>query len=149
MSKDGGNTLPENIIIGGDSAGGGLAIATMLKLRDEQKKLPSCSCLMSPWVDLLLSKDSITRNKDDYLRVHPEYSNLYVNNAEELKNPFVSPMYADLTGLPRMLIQVGEAEIFLDENRELAIKAQRAGVRVHLEVWPEMVHVFQMFGQFF
>jgi len=148
ISKDGGGVDPKNIIIGGDSAGGGLAVSTLLQLRNLREVLPSGCILLSPWVDLTLSTESVTENVIyDYLLVHPNFPKLYVEEESELKNPLVSPIFADLHGLPRLLVQVGGVEVLRDEGIELANKAKEANVEVQLEIWPEMVHCFQLLGQ--
>jgi len=147
ISADGGCVDPMDIIFAGDSAGGGLCIATMFKLRDLNLPLPKAAALISPWVDLLKSKKSWETNaKYDYLKKSEFIPRLYVNNEDELKHPLVSPLYGDFTGLPPIFIQVGGVECLLDENVDMAEKAKKHGVEVELEIWPEMTHVFQSWG---
>jgi len=147
ISAEGGNVNPSNIIFAGDSAGGGLCIATMFQLRDQNLPLPQAACLISPWVDLLKTKKSWETNaKYDYLKKSEFIPRLYVNSDEDLKNPLVSPLYGDFTGLPPIFIQVGGVECLLDENIDMAQKARHQGVEVNLEIWPEMTHVFQSWG---
>ena len=142
--------LPNNVIIGGDSAGGGLAIATLVRLRDEGDKLPAGAVCLSPWTDLANTGETIKTNADKDPFVSPmdvaEMSKLYYGR-ENAKNPLVSPLYADLQGLPPLLIQVGTAEILLDDSRRVADRAIEAGVDVQLEIWEDMIHVFAAFGQ--
>ncbi|NVM43387.1 MAG: alpha/beta hydrolase [Candidatus Lokiarchaeota archaeon] len=142
------NYDPSNIIIGGQSAGGGLTIATLLKLRELQIPYPKGAIVMSPWADLTGEAKSLEYNK----KYDPEMAEgtanmakLYVPN-KSYRNPFVSPVFADLTGLPPILIQVGSIEGLLDDSVKLAENAKSAGVKVTLEVYDKMTHVFQSFG---
>jgi acetyl esterase/lipase len=148
ISKEG--ILPNNVIIGGDSAGGGLTIATLVKLRDEGDNLPAGAFCLSPWADLANTGETIQTNADRDPFVAPrdlaELSKLYCGN-KNAKNPLISPLYADLSGLPPLLIQVGTAEILLDDSRRVADRAIEAGVDVQLEIWEDMIHVFAAFGQ--
>ncbi len=148
ISKEG--MLPNNVIIGGDSAGGGLTIATLVKLRDEGDKLPAGAFCLSPWTDLANTGETIQTNADKDPFVSPteleEMSKLYSGN-KNAKDPLISPLYADLSGLPPLLIQVGTAEILLDDSRRVADRAIEAGVDVQLEIWEDMIHVFAAFGQ--
>ncbi|MHA2036994.1 MAG: alpha/beta hydrolase [Promethearchaeota archaeon] len=140
---------PKNIVISGDSAGGGLTAATLIKLRDNGVALPAGGVLLSPWTDLDGTGDSIRTNR----RIDPMLTidgllfmaNLYVGD-DDPKNPYISPIYADLKDLPPLLIQVGSAEIILDDSTRLADKAKAAGVDVTLDVWEDMIHVFQAFA---
>ena len=138
---------PSQIIIAGDSAGGGLALATLLALRDGGEPLPAGAVCMSPWTDLALtgasvqSKASVDPILDsDSLRMYADY----YAGGHELTNPLISPLYADLQGLPPLLIQVGTDEILLDDAARYAENAQKAGVDVTQEIWEDMFHVFQM-----
>ncbi len=140
---------PGQIAIGGDSAGGGLAVAALVALRDEGTVLPATAVLISPWTDLTGSGDSI-RSKadaDPLLTANrlADFSHAYLGEADP-KNPLASPLFSDLRGLPPLLIQVGEAEILLDDAVRLAEKAQAAGVDVTLDVWEEMFHVWHGFA---
>jgi len=140
---------PKNVIIGGESAGGGLTIATLLKLRDTGITLPAAAIILSPWTDLLMTGDSIiTKAKVDPLASASDLfflASLYIGE-DDPKNPFISPLYADLKGLPPMLIQVGSAEILLNDSTRIAEKAKSAGVDVILDIWEDMIHMFQMFA---
>jgi epsilon-lactone hydrolase len=141
---------PSHIALSGESAGGGLALATALSLREAGLPLPGCLWLSSPWVDLALTGSSIEAKaavdpllSRSYLA---ELATLYLAGADP-GGPLVSPIYADLTGLPPMLIQVGSAEILLDDAIRLAAVAGAADVSVHLEVWPHMIHAWHLFYQ--
>ncbi|KAK4053444.1 hypothetical protein OIV83_001610 [Microbotryomycetes sp. JL201] len=144
---------PENIIFAGDSAGGGLAMATMIYLRDEGYPLPSGAVLMSPWVDLTMSCESWTTNREfDYLPspksddpFNPVKCLLGENINKWLTHPYVSPLFGDMSRLPPMLIQAGDAEVLRDEITLLAHKASLAGVAVEHEIFEDCVHVFQAF----
>jgi acetyl esterase/lipase len=141
---------PSRIAIGGDSAGGGLAIATMISLRDAGMALPACGWCISPWVDLAMTGESMTTKaatdpliQKDYLG---ELAAAYLSGADPAK-PLASPLHARLAGLPTLLIQVGSAETLLDDSVRLAGRAGAADVRVTLEVWPDMIHVWPLFHQ--
>ena len=138
---------PSRIIIAGDSAGGGLALATLVALRDAGEALPAGAVFLSPWTDLALTGDSIQGKAATDPILDPEslamYAGYYAGN-HELTSPLLSPLYADLQGLPPLLIQVGTEEILLDDAVRCADKARAAGVDVTLEVWDEMFHIFQM-----
>jgi len=138
---------PENIAFAGDSAGGGLTLATMLNLREKGTPLPSAAACLSPWTDLAITGNSIQTNADKDLLLDPKGLTLaglgYLNN-QDTKNPLASPLYADLTGLPPMLIQVGEPEMLFDDASRLAENARKANVEVTFEPWPEMFHVWQL-----
>jgi monoterpene epsilon-lactone hydrolase len=136
---------PERIAIGGDSAGGGLAIATLVSLRDSSRRLPGATIALSPWTDLEATGESIlTRadpmlgSKDDLLAT----ASLYLNGADP-RTPTASPLYADLAGLPAIAIQVGTAEKLLDDSTRIADRIRSAGGQVELEVFEDLIHVFQ------
>ncbi|TXT64730.1 MAG: Acetyl-hydrolase [Promethearchaeota archaeon] len=138
-----------NIIIAGDSAGGGLTISTLLRLKELNKSLPSAAICLSPWTDLAMKGNSINanRNQDKFLKSYDLafMASLYIQDKNP-KNPLISPLYGDLSGLPPLFIQVGSPEILLDDAVRLAKKAEKAGVDVKLEVWDDMIHVFQAFA---
>ncbi|MBN2392962.1 MAG: alpha/beta hydrolase [Anaerolineae bacterium] len=138
---------PSRIIIAGDSAGGGLTLATLVALRDAGEPLPAGAVCISPWTDLALTGDSIQSKATADPILDPDslamYARYYARD-NELTAPLLSPLYADLQGLPSLLIQVGTEEILLDDTVRCADKAREAGVDVTLEVWNEMFHVFQM-----
>ena len=142
-------TDPAQIFIAGDSAGGGLALATLLSLHDVGDPLPAGAICISPWTDLALSGASIQSNTKLDPILDPDSLQMYAGyyaGDQDLTLPLLSPLYADLTGLPPLLIQVGSDEILLDDARSLAGRAREAGVNVTLEVWDEMFHVFQLFS---
>ncbi|HEX7621596.1 MAG TPA: alpha/beta hydrolase [Anaerolineales bacterium] len=142
---------PENIAIGGDSAGGGLSLATALSLRDTNMKMPAALFLLSPWTDLTFSGESIrTRaDRDPLLQVNDDgwLVKSYANGLP-LTYPYISPLFADLHDLPPTFIQVGTEEILFDDSFRLEQKARLAGVNVTLETWPGMWHVFQGFAPY-
>jgi monoterpene epsilon-lactone hydrolase len=140
---------PAQVIIGGDSAGGGLAIATLVALKESGKPLPAAAVCISPWTDMtmageslaskaeadpMITNDGITRARDAYV------------SASDPREPLASPIYADLAGLPPLLIQVGENEVLLSDSTRLAERAEAAGVDTTLEVWPDMIHVWHFFA---
>lgn len=139
---------PDNIVLSGESAGGGLAVATALSLRDAGLPLPRCLWLTSPWVDLEMTGASM----DTKAAVDPLIQREYLTELAEAycagrdaANPLISPLHADLEGLPPMLIQVGTAETLLDDSLRLAGLAASADVAVTLQVWPHMIHAWHMF----
>jgi len=143
--------LPEHIAIGGDSAGGGLTLATALSLRDNNGKIPAALFLLSPWTDLTFSGESIhTRaNRDPLLQLNDDGWLIEAfANGHPLTHPYISPLFADLHGLPPTLIQVGTEEILYDDSARLEQKARLAGVDISLETWPGMWHVFQAFAPY-
>jgi epsilon-lactone hydrolase len=139
---------PERIALCGESAGGGLALAAALRLRESGDPLPGCLWLSSPWVDLALRGKSLrTKAAADPLiqRLYlSELATSYLNGADP-QDPMVSPLYADLHGLPPMLIQVGSDETLLDDAVRLAGAAGSAGVSVTLRIWPAMIHAWHLF----
>jgi epsilon-lactone hydrolase len=142
---------PEHIAIGGDSAGGGLTLATALSLRDNHKEMPAALFLLSPWTDLTFSGESIhTRaDRDPLLKIDDDawLVNTYANG-KPLTHPYISPLFADLHGLPPTFIQVGTEEILFDDSARLEQKARLAGVDVTMETWSGMWHVFQAYSPY-
>ena len=140
---------PKKLIIAGDSAGGGLTIATLVKIREQGISLPAAAVCLSPWTDLALTGDSMKLKLHEDPFVSPDGlmfdASLYLGKTDP-KNPFASPLYANLKGLPPLCIQVGSAEILLDDATRLAKRAKEAGVEVQLDIWQEMIHVFQAFA---
>lgn len=139
---------PDRITLAGESAGGGLALATVLSLRAAGLPLPRCLWLSSPWVDLALTGGTLIGKA----AVDPLLSRDYLADlavaylaGSDPRAPLVSPLYADLTGLPPMLIQVGSAEILLDDAVRLASRAGAADIAVTLQVWPHMIHAWHLF----
>lgn len=136
---------PSNIVIAGDSAGGGLAIAMLISLRDDKLPLPACAVCLSPWLNLSYTGEKSNNNKDPFL--NPTLLSLYARyyvGAGDATNPLVSPSFADLRGLPPLLIQVGTNEILLEEIQQFCEKARQANVEVSLDCWQGMFHVFQI-----
>ena len=138
----------KHILIGGDSAGGGLALATLLSLREAGDDLPAAVVLLSPWLDLTASGESMqTRaKKDPWFRPDDlkEVARMYCPDGD-LADPLLSPVFADAARLPETLIQVGDHEILLSDSIRLADNISASGGKVTLQVWPEMWHVFQFF----
>ena len=140
----------ERIAVGGDSAGAALAMALIGRLRDGHEKLPVCACLVSPWTDLTMSGSTFaSKNAVDPI-IHKEYLyelvDAYLPAGIDRKDPRVSPLYADLTGFPPLLIQVGSAETLLDDATRLANVAGAADVPVTLEIWPHMIHAWPLWN---
>ncbi|MHA1912823.1 MAG: alpha/beta hydrolase [Promethearchaeota archaeon] len=140
---------PKHIVIAGESAGGGLTVATLLKLRDDKIKLPTAGISLSPFMDLAVTGDSIkTKVEVDPLTTQEMLeldAKLYLAG-EDARNPLASPLYADLKGLPPLYIQVGTAELLLDDSIRFVDAAKAAGVNVKFEIWDDMIHMFQMFA---
>lgn len=140
---------PHQIIFGGDSNGGGLALSAILALRDEKRPLPAALFLISPVVDLTFSGESMTTRteidpftSEEVLR---HCAQLYAQD-EPITNPLISPLFADLSSLPSTLIQVGDHEILLSDSVRLAENAGRAGCQVSLKIWESMWHVWHYFA---
>lgn len=136
------------IILAGDSAGGGLAMAVCHYLKDAGRKLPAGIIAMSPWTDVAATGDSYRDNYEiDPIFGQDEdsliYDNAYVGENDP-QNPYISPMYGDFTDFPPMLIQVGTHEMLFSDSETVARKAKEAGVKVKLSVYEGMFHVFQM-----
>lgn len=137
--------------IGGDSAGGGLALATMLRLRDAGDSLPVAAALFSPLTDLVGIGESRQINSRRCAMFYGEglgRAREFYLGAQDPRNPLASPLYADLKGLPPLLIHVGEDETLRDDSLQFAERARAAGVAVDLAIWPGVPHVWQMFYQF-
>ena len=138
------------LAVAGESAGGGLTLSTLLKLREQGAPLPDCAVALSPITDLTLSGASLeTRaGQDPVLRVELlEFcSKAYASHVDR-RDPLVSPLFGDPAGLPPLFLQVGGREILLDDALRFADKARTAGVRVTLDVWPEMFHSWQLFAE--
>lgn len=138
----------DKIVIAGDSAGGGLAMALCMYLKDRKKKLPAGIIAMSPWTDLTQSgasyrfnfrKDPVFGNTLDSLIFNKDY----IGN-HDTTDPYISPLYGNFEGFPPMLIQVGSYEMLLSDSELVAEKAKRAGCKVRLSIYEGMFHVFQM-----
>lgn len=140
---------PSNIVFAGDSAGGGLCIAAALVLRDQNEPLPAAIVCLSPWVDLTSSGESYRKNKwvDPYLSIEAVRAavRMYAGD-EKPDHPLISPVFADLSGLPPLFIQAGNHEILQSDAEKLAAQARNAGVPFTLKVWKGMWHVWQISG---
>jgi acetyl esterase/lipase len=138
------------LVVAGDSAGGGLVVATLVKLRDTKLRLPAAAILLAPWVDLtctnetyrmigrkdlLLKQDRLLENAKMYAGVEPH------------TNPLISLVFADLSGLPPVLIQVGTHDVLIGDARMMAESINSTGGQVELEIWPRMIHVWHYLGE--
>ena len=141
-----------NIILAGDSAGGGLSLALMMYLRDNNKRLPDGLVLFSPWTDLTCSGETYqTKAKYDPMfttNMPKDSAKNYVPEGVKKTDPYISPLYGSFTNLPRTLILVGENEILLDDSRLFAQKAKESGVDIEIDIWPNMFHDWWLFGSF-
>ena len=139
---------PARIALAGDSAGGGLSLAAALALRDRGAAQPVALGLLSPWTDLTQSSPTYGEvgERDPMVTKHllDQMADAYANG-HDVREPLISPLFADLAGLPPMRIDVGTEELLLDDSRTLADRATAAGAEVDLRIWPEMIHVFQAF----
>lgn len=139
---------PAQVALAGDSAGGGLALAALIALRDAGDPLPAAVALLSPWTDLTLSGASLEGKAELDPMIVPSVlavaRDRYVADAAP-DAPTISPLFADLSGLPPLLVQVGTDECLLDDSTRLARRASDAGTDVVLEVWDDMIHVWQAF----
>ena len=144
-----GGAAAARTVIAGDSAGGGLTVAAMLALREAGDPLPAAGVCLSPWVDMEGTGDSMTAKADVDPMVRHEglvrMAGLYLNGADP-RTPLAAPLYADLSGLPPLLIHVGTAETLLDDATRLSERAKAAGVDVTLESWDDMIHVWHLFA---
>jgi len=141
---------PANIILCGDSAGGGLSLATVLAIRDQHAQLPAGVVCLSPWADLTLKSGTHTSKAKTEAVLNTEVLRewaLSYTGAENLSNPLVSPVFADFHGFPPLFIQVGSEEILLDDALQLAEKARAAGVQVEIKVWDGLWHVWLILGK--
>lgn len=136
------------IIVAGDSAGGGLALALCMYLKDHNRRLPGGLVLMSPWTDMTASgpsygdnyeRDPLFGNTTDSLIYNRDYAGVH-----DMKDPYISPMFGEYWGFPPMLIQAGGIEMLLSDSIGVAYKAKQQGVKVRLSVYEGMFHVFQM-----
>lgn len=149
---------PENIILAGDSAGAGLALTTLIALRDDQHPLPAMALCISPWTDLALTGESIETCADidpyisfESLQLNAHYlgdSGTQHKFNNDPRSPLISPLYADFTGLPPLLIHVGTDEVLLSDSTRLAEQAKNAGVDVTLKIWDDMWHDFHMWAPY-
>ncbi len=141
---------PRHVAFIGDSSGGGLALASMMRLRDEGSPLPSAAVVLSPWTDLALTGQSLTeyRYSDPMVPVElmPRAVDLYLAGADP-RSPYASPLYGDPAGLPPTLIHVGSDEALRDDALRMAERLRATGCEVELETWPRMFHVWHMFAR--
>jgi len=140
---------PSSIAIAGDSAGGALTVAMLVAARDAGLPMPAAAVALSPWADLECTGESMSTKAAEDPSLNREglvaMAGVYLNGASP-RAPLASPIYANLAGLPPLLIQVGSAEVLLDDATTLAAKAGEADVAVQLEVWPRMPHVWHVFA---
>lgn len=141
----------EDIVVVGESAGGGLCMATLVAIRDEGLPLPAGGVASSPWLDLTCTADSYQRNERKDISTLGSWQvwNKYYYADTDPRHPWVSPLYADLKGLPPVFIQVGTYEIMLDDSLKFIEKAKAAGVDASISIWEEMVHCFAFFSPMF
>ena len=142
---------PRSVVLGGDSAGGGLTVAALLAIRDAGLALPAAGACISPWTDLTNESESYRTHADRDPLVFREdidrWGAAYLAGADP-RTPLASPLHADLSGLPPLLIQVGSEEVLLDDSRKLAARCEAVGVETTLEVWDGMIHVWHWFGEY-
>jgi epsilon-lactone hydrolase len=140
----------EHVVVGGDSAGGGLTVALINRLRETGEPIPGCAWLLSPWTDLTLSGSTLaTKDAVDPIIHKPYLAELveaYLPAEIDLQDPRVSPLYADLKGFPPTLIQVGACETLLEDSTRFAAVAGSANVAVTLQIWPDMIHAWPMWN---
>ena len=136
------------VYIAGDSAGGGMTLALMQRIREEGLPSPKALITLSPWADLSCSGDSFTERLEREKLLVPEWAHkaasLYLNDSADASNPLVSPVNADFEGFPPTLIQVGSEEILYSDSTRLYERMQSTGVNVTLSEYPQMWHVFQL-----
>jgi acetyl esterase/lipase len=137
---------PKNIVLGGDSAGGNLALVTLQRIGGANQPMPACAVLLSAGVDFTLSSRSMVLNEGSDPMF--DLSELVMMRGfyappERYADPWVSPLFGDFAGLPPLLFQVGSREVLLDESMRAAARANAAGVTVAVEIWKNMGHVFQ------
>ncbi len=140
---------PSRLSIIGDSAGGGLVLSTLVSLRDAGLPLPGCAVAISPWVDLEMRGGSVQSRAAVDPMVSEEglqaFARMYLGERDR-RTPLAAPLHAELAGLPPVLVQVGSAEVLLDDALRIAEKLHTAGNDVRLSVWPNMPHVFTFFA---
>ena len=139
-----------HIAIGGDSAGAGLTLALIGRLREAHEELPACVWLMSPWADLTMSGSTLASKAEVDPLIHKQYLNeladAYLPAGIDRKDPRVSPLYADFRNFPPVLIQIGSNETLLDDATRVASRAGAADVAVTLEIWPDMIHAWPLWN---
>jgi acetyl esterase/lipase len=146
-----GGAASRQIVVAGDSSGGGLALGLLLKLRDDGLPLPAAAVVLSPWTDLALTGTSLVTNADADPMLNaselPALAAAYLGGADP-RNSYASPLYGDPAGLPPTLIHVGGDEILHDDAVRMAEKMRVAGCAVELEIWPCMPHVWHLLAPF-
>lgn len=144
----GSGIAADRIVVAGDSAGGGLALALLVALRDAGDVLPAAAVLFSPWTDLAVTGQSVIDNNDSDAMFFGSWvapvAQHYLGDTPAT-HPLVSPVYADLSGLPPLLVQVSDTEVLLDDSRRVVRNATRAGGEATLRIWPGLPHVWQFF----
>jgi acetyl esterase/lipase len=141
----------DNIVIAGDSAGGGLALSLLLRLRDRRHRLPAAASLFSPWTDLAatgLSVKGNARREAMFWAPGITAAAAFYLGTTDARAPLASPLYGDLSGLPPLIIHVGDREVLRDDSTRLAERARAARVRTELRVWPVVPHVWQLLHGF-
>lgn len=138
------------VVLSGDSAGGGLALSAAMKMRDEGRVPPACLALLCPWLDLTLKSQSIEANRERALflsrRNLEALAHLYVNEAEQLHVPYVSPLYGTMRGLPPVYLQGAEFDLLVDDSTRLQRQALMEGAPLRYDLFPLMPHSFQFFA---
>jgi len=142
---------PENILVAGESAGGGLCLALLLALRDRKIALPKAAVAISPWTDLSCSGDSYRTKNNISISLYNSwnvFSKYYAGN-NDIRNPLISPLYGDLKGLPPIFINSGEADELFDDGKSFYQKAKAAGVQAHFREGAGMVHCYPLLAPMF
>ncbi|PBC02319.1 alpha/beta hydrolase [Mesorhizobium sp. WSM3860] len=141
---------PDRIVVGGDSAGGNLSLSLVGRLRAAGEQLPGCLWVVSPWTDLSMSGATLSAKDAIDPIIHRAYleelAGAYVPHDVDRRDPLISPLFADLSGFPPMLIQVGSAETLLSDATRLAEAAGVADVKARLEIWPHMIHAWPVWN---
>jgi epsilon-lactone hydrolase len=140
----------EDIAVGGDSAGGNLTLGLISRLRAAGEALPACAWLVSPWTDLTMSGATLATKEAVDPLIHKGYlielADAYAPKSIDRRDPLISPLFAELSGFPPILIQVGSAETLLADATRLAAAAGAADVDVTLEIWPHMIHAWPVWN---
>lgn len=142
---------PSQVMVAGDSAGGGLTVSLLLHLRETGQPLPAAACLISALLDCTLAGDGLDalQERDPYLRLEDlamMARHYYADH--DPRHPLISPLWADVTGLPPLFVLAGDNEILRDQAVQFAERARQAGVAVDVKIWPGMVHAFPLFAGF-
>ena len=141
---------PAGLAVAGDSSGGGMALALLQTCRNRKLPLPACGVLMSPWADLACNGASYISNAErdpiSSRGMACAMAKAYLGDALSPVDPLVSPVYGSFAGLPPLLVDAGDREIFLDDARQIAAAAGAAGVDVTFTDWPDMIHVWHLFA---